>query len=56
MEEFERVCCTCEYHVNQEAWEAAVGEELNCEREPYSADDGYTVAVKRRRVVIDHLP
>ena len=52
MEEFERVCCICGYHVHQEAWEAAVGEELDCE----SAHDGYAVAVKRRGVVIDHLP
>ena len=53
MEEFERVCCICGYHVHQEAWEAAVGEEL---REPNSAHDGYAVAVKRRGVVIYHLP
>ena len=56
MEEFERVCCICGYHVHQEAWEAAVGEELDCEREPNSAHDGYAVAVKRRGVVIDQLP
>ena len=56
MEEFERVCCICGYHLHQEAWEAAVGEELDCEREPNSAHDGYAVAVKRRGVVIDHLP
>ena len=54
MEEFERVCCICGYHVHQ--WEAAVGEELDCEREPNSAYGGYAVAVKIRRVVIDHLP
>ena len=52
MEEFERVCCICGYHVHQEAWEAAVGEEMDCEREPNSAHDGYTVAVKRRGVVM----
>ena len=56
MEEFERVCCICGYHVHQEAWEAAVGEELDCKREPNSAHDGYAVAVKRRGVVFDHLP
>ena len=56
MEEFERGCCICGYHVHQEAREADVGEELDCEREPNSAHDGYDVAVKRRAVVIDHLP
>ena len=56
MEEFERGCCICGYHVHREAREAAVGEELDCEREPNSAHDGYAVAVKRRGVVIDHLP
>ena len=56
MEEFERVCCICGYHVHQEAWEAAVGEELDSEKELNSAHDGYAVTVKRRGVIIDHLP
>ena len=32
-----------------------MGEELDYEREPNSAHDGYAIAVKRREVVIDHL-
>ena len=56
MEEFERVCCICGYHVYQEAWEAAVGEELDCERELNNAHDHYAVAVKRMEVVVGHLP
>ena len=32
MEEFERLCCIQDYHVYQEIWTAAVGEELVCER------------------------
>ena len=55
MEEFERVCCICGYHVYQEAWEAAVGEELDCERELNNAHDHYAVAVKRMEVVVGHL-
>ena len=34
MEEFERVCCICGYHVHQETWEAAVGEELVVRENP----------------------
>ena len=30
MEEFERPCCIRGYHVYQELWTAAVGEELVC--------------------------
>ena len=46
----------CGYHVYQEAWEAAVGEELDCERELNNAHDHYAVAVKRMEVVVGHLP
>ena len=42
--------------VYQEAWEAAVGEELDCERELNNAHDHYAVAVKRMEVVVGHLP
>ena len=55
MEEFERVCCIHGYHVHKEAWEATVGEEMDCEREHNHAYDHYVVAVKRRGVVIDNL-
>ena len=42
-------------HVYKEAWEAAVEEELDCEREPNNAYDGCAVAAKRKVVVI-HVP
>ena len=29
MEEFERDCCICGYHVYKEIWPAAMGEELS---------------------------
>ena len=35
MEEYERSSCIRGYHVYQEVWTAAVGEELVCEREPH---------------------
>ena len=31
MEAFERLCCMRGYHIFQEVWTAAVGEELVCE-------------------------
>ena len=33
MEEFERDSCIRGYHVYKEIWQAAVGEELECDRE-----------------------
>ena len=56
MEEFERPCCIRGYHVYQEVWTAAVGEELVCEREPHNSHDRYAVAVKRMGIIISHLP
>ena len=43
------------YTKHKEAWEATMGEELDCEREHNNAYDHYVVAVKRRGVVIGHL-
>ena len=56
MEEFEITCCIWGYHVYKEIWEAAVGEELVCAREPHNSHDRYAVAVKREDVLIWHLP
>ena len=56
MEEFERPCCIRGYHIYQEIWMAAVGEELVCEREPHNSHDRYAVAVKRMGIIIGHLP
>ena len=47
MEEFERPCCIRGYHIYQEVWTAAVGEELVCERKPHNSHRRYAVAVKR---------
>ena len=56
MEEFEITCCIRGYHVYKEIWEAAVGEELVCVREPHNSHNHYAVAVKREDVLIGHLP
>ena len=37
-------------------WMAAVGEVLQCEREPSNASDRYAVAVKKDGTTIGHLP
>ena len=52
---FVRVCCIRGYHVYRDVLEAAVGEELACEREPRNAHDRYAVAVKRWGVIIGHM-
>ena len=55
MEEYTREMCARGYHVYKDIWVAAVGEVLQCEREPSNASDRYAVAVKDR-TVIGHLP
>lgn len=56
MEEYERDLCIRGFHVYRDIWEAAVGEVLDCEREPGNAKDRYAVAVKKEATVIGHLP
>ena len=56
MEEFGRDCCIRGYHIYKETWRAAIGEELECDREPGNSCDRYAIAVKRSGVVIGHLP
>ena len=51
MEEFEREFCIRGYYVYKDIWDAAVGKELLCEREPLNAQDRYAVAVKRGGII-----
>ena len=45
------------HHIYQEEWEAAISEELQCEREKKNAKDPYSaVAVVRDNVIVGHLP
>ena len=46
MEELERDCCIHGYHVYKEIWRAAIGEELECDREPESSRDRYTAIAR----------
>ena len=56
MEEFGRDCCIRGYHVHKKIWREAIGEELECDREPENSCDCYAVCVKRSEVIIGHLP
>ena len=56
MEEFGRDCYIRGNHLYKETWRAAIGEELECDRELGNSCDRYAVAVKRSGVVIGHLP
>ena len=54
--EFERVCCIRGYHVYRHIWEAHVGENLVCERQPNNERGRYAVSVKQDGTIIGHLP
>ena len=56
MYEYQLQWCVKGYHIYKEEWEAAVGEELKCEREKNNVKDPYAVAVVRENVLIGHLP
>ena len=56
MEEFKRSSCVHGYHVYSNIWDAAVGEQLECAREPLYDSDRYAVAVIEHSVIIGHLP
>ena len=40
------------YHMYQDSWDAAIGEQLPCNREPGNCKDPFAVAVVRSRVTI----
>ena len=51
-----RECCVRGYHVYIDVWDASIGEELDCHREPNNAKDPYAVKVVKSGVVVGHLP
>ena len=55
-EEFEIPSCVRGYHIYEHIWVAAIGEGLDCAREPYNATDRYAVAVMKDGAVVGHLP
>ena len=56
MEKFFERNCIRGYHIYKKVWAATVGEALVCEREPKNPSDRYTVAVKNKRTIKEHLP
>ena len=55
MEEFEVPWCIRGYHVYQAIWNASIGEQLLCRREPDNPSDRYAVAVIKDGTIIGHL-
>ena len=44
------------YHVYRTIWDAAIGEDLVCEREPSNEHNRYAIAIKKDGVIIGYLP
>ena len=56
METFQKESCVRGYHIYRETWDAAVGEELECQRERGNGTDMYAVAVVQDSTIVGHLP
>ena len=56
MEVFQKETCVRRYHVYESIWVAAIGEELQCQRELSNAVDCYTVAIIQDGAVVGHVP
>ena len=52
MEVCERNNCVHGYHIYKDIWDAVIGEELRCEREPDNRRDRYAIAI---RIIISHI-
>ena len=48
--------CICGYHVYKNLWDASIGEDILCEREPLNDADRYAVAVLKDDTVVGHIP
>ena len=55
-EEIEIASCVRSYHVYRHIWTAAVGEGLDCVKEPTNASDRYAVAIIKDGTIVGHLP
>ena len=44
------------YHIYKAIWMAAIGEVLDCRREPSNPEDRYTIAVIKNETITGHLP
>ena len=56
METFQKESRVRGYHVYKELWEAAAGEELECQRQRRDGADAYAVAAVREGTAVGHVP
>ena len=52
MEELRRESCIRGHHIRKEIWDPAIGEVVQCEREPRNGTDRYSVAITKGGVVV----
>ena len=55
-DEFEIYSCIRGYREYKDRWQAAVGEQLECDRELRNMKDRYAVTMRRQGITIGHLP
>ena len=53
---FDVEAVVCGYHRYNDIWDAALGEELECEREVGNQHDIYAVTVLKAGLVVGHVP
>ena len=46
----------CGYYVHKYLWDALIGEDILCGREPFNDVDRYAVAVLKDDTVVSHIP
>ena len=56
MESLQKESCIRGYHIYQQLWTAAVGEDLTCQRERGNTADAYAVSVIKDGTIVGHLP
>ena len=56
MESVQKESCIRGYHIYQELWAAAIGEDLACQWERRNAADPHAVAVIKDGTIVGHLP
>jgi len=44
------------YHVNKDIWDATLGEQQCCRKEPRNNQDPFAVVVVRSQVIVGHVP
>jgi len=53
---FEMSCYICGYQFYCNIWDAVIGKEVECVREPLNENDRYAVVVIKDDIIIGHLP